>query len=121
LPFQNEGLESQQLGLKLVRWHGVYDRVDTVWLRWTTLTGELLLLPEEIEAERANAEAKRANAEAKRANAAEQRAQIAFSEGEQKKALETARKMLAKGFDLADISELTDLTIDELATIKYKK
>ena len=30
LPFKNESLESQQLGLKLVRWQGVYDRVDTV-------------------------------------------------------------------------------------------
>ncbi len=128
LPFKNESLESQQLGLKLVRWQGVYDRVDTVWLRWTTLTGELLLLPAEIEAERADVaeikaiqEKQRTNAEAKRANAAEQRAQVAFSEGEQQgkqeKALETARKMLAKGFDLADIAELTDLSIDELVML----
>jgi Uma2 family endonuclease len=60
LPFKNEELESQQLGLKLVRWRGVYDRVDTVWLRWSTLTGELLLLPAEIEAKRANAAEQRA-------------------------------------------------------------
>ena len=74
------------------------------------MTGELLLLPAEIEA-------KRANTEAERANTAEQRAQVAFSEGKQEKALETARKMLAKGFDQADIAELTDLSIDELAML----
>ncbi len=73
------------------------------------------------EKQRADVAERQAKAEAKRANTAEQRAQKAFSEGEQKKALETARKMLAKGFDLADITELTGLSIDELATIKYNK
>jgi Uma2 family endonuclease len=71
-----------------------------------------------VQAKRAETEAKRAETEAKRANAAEQRAQVALKEGEQKRALETARKMLAKGFDLADIAELTDLSIDELSTLK---
>jgi len=95
------------------------------------LTGEVLLdvtkLEEALESEVEKAkearqqalyEKQRAEAEAKRANAAEQRAQIAFSDGEQKKALETAGKMLAKGFDLAEIAELTGLSIDELAGLK---
>jgi len=34
--------QSQQLGLALVQWQGVYKGVETVWLRWTTLNGELL-------------------------------------------------------------------------------
>ena len=34
---------SPQLQLFLLRWHGVYRGVETVWLRWATLDGELLL------------------------------------------------------------------------------
>jgi Uma2 family endonuclease len=103
------------------------------------LTGEVLLdvveLKEALESEvekakaatqqaeqQAKAQAKRAEAETRRANAAEQRAQVAFSNGEQQGRLtekqQTARKMLAKGFDLTDIAELTDLSIDELTTLK---
>jgi len=37
--------------------------------------------------------------------------------GERNKALETARKMLAKGYDLAEIAELTGLSPDDLATL----
>jgi Uma2 family endonuclease len=84
LPLTNDGFVSQQLGLKLICWHGVYRNVETTWLRWATLDGELLLLPREIEAQRAEAadqraeaEAKRAAAEAKRAEAADQRAEAA--------------------------------------------
>jgi predicted transposase/invertase (TIGR01784 family) len=38
-------------------------------------------------------------------------------EGSQQKAIETARKMLAKGFSLTDISELTGLSANELAQL----
>ncbi len=41
-----------------------------------------------------------------------------FEKGQQQKALETASKMLAKGYDLAEIAELTGLSADEL---HYKK
>jgi predicted transposase/invertase (TIGR01784 family) len=78
-------------------------------------------LKAQAEAQRAEAEAQRANAEAKRADAAEQRAQTAFSNGEQKKALETARQMLADGLDSAIVIKYTGLSIDELATIKYNE
>ena len=108
LPFKNDGFISQQLGLKLFLWRGVYDRINTVWLRWALQTGELLLLPQEIEA--------------KRANAAEQRAQVAFSEGEQQGRLtekqEIARNLLAKGLDPVLVADTTGLSIDELATLK---
>jgi len=40
-----------------------------------------------------------------------------FEKGQQQKALETARKMLAKGYDLTEIAELTGLSSDELATL----
>ncbi|MEM9007399.1 MAG: Uma2 family endonuclease [Cyanobacteria bacterium P01_F01_bin.86] len=35
-------LVSQQLGLELVRWQGVFKAVETTWLRWSTLDGVLL-------------------------------------------------------------------------------
>ena len=49
--------------------------IDTVWLRWFTLDGELLLLPDEAEAQRADAEAQHAAQEKQRADLAEQRAE----------------------------------------------
>jgi Uma2 family endonuclease len=110
LPLKNGGFISQQLGLALAPWRGIYKNVDAIWLRWATIKGNLLLLPEEIETQRAEAEAQRANA-------AEQRAEVAFEEGEQKKAVETARKMLAKGYELAEIAELTSLSTAELVTL----
>jgi len=42
-------LISQQLGLALVRWEGVFNHVKAVWLRWATLDDELLPTPQEYE------------------------------------------------------------------------
>jgi Uma2 family endonuclease len=39
---ENNRYISQQLGLALVHWQGAYRGVATTWLRWETLTGELL-------------------------------------------------------------------------------
>lgn len=69
-------LVSHQLGLTLIRWLGTYRGVETTWLRWATLAGELLLLPEETQLQRANAEAQRADTEAQRANVEAQRANV---------------------------------------------
>jgi Uma2 family endonuclease len=85
LPFQTDGFISQTLGLKLIRWHGVYKETKIVWLRWATLSGELLLLPEEIEAKRALQEKQRAQAEAKRAEQEKQRAQAEAKRAVQEK------------------------------------
>lgn len=73
LPLESDHFVSQQLGLTLIRWQGVYKGVETIWLRWATLAGELLLLPEE-------------SAE-QRAQTAEQRAQTAEAEIARLKAL----------------------------------
>jgi predicted transposase/invertase (TIGR01784 family) len=48
----------------------------------------------------------------------EQIQQDRFEKGLQQKALETATKMLAKGYDLAEIAELTGLSIEELKNLK---
>jgi len=42
-------LMSDELGLALVRWEGVFNGVKAVWLRWATLEGELLPTAEEYE------------------------------------------------------------------------
>jgi len=110
LPLKNEGFTSQQLGLTLVLWRGSYKNVEAVWLRWATIKGNLLLLPEEIEAQRAQAEAQRAHA-------AEQRAEVAYEKGEQNQAIETACKMLADGLDSTTIMKYTGLSPNDLAAL----
>jgi len=41
-------LISQQLGLALVRWEGIYQEESARWLRWATLDGTLLPTPQEV-------------------------------------------------------------------------
>jgi Uma2 family endonuclease len=68
---QDESLWSEQLGLWLGPWQGVFQRVDATWLRLWTPDGDLVLTLAEAEAQRAEAEAQRADVEAQRADAAE--------------------------------------------------
>jgi len=75
LPLKNDCFTSQSLGLKLLLWHGFYKNIETTWLRWATLDGDLLLLPEEIEAQRADAEAQRAEQERQQKEQAQERAE----------------------------------------------
>jgi Uma2 family endonuclease len=46
-------LVSNILGLGLQRWEGKYRGVDTIWLRWATLDGQLLPTAEEQQRQRA--------------------------------------------------------------------
>jgi len=65
LVFNEQGwLISQSLGLALVRWSGSYRGVMAVWLRWATLSGEVLLTGREL----AEQERKRAEQERERAD-----------------------------------------------------
>jgi F0F1-type ATP synthase epsilon subunit len=61
-------LLSQTLGLALVRWEGIYQEVETRWLRWATLSGALLPTPQEVavETQRRVTEAQRQATEAQR-------------------------------------------------------
>jgi Uma2 family endonuclease len=55
---------SQQLQLALIKWSGVYHGIDTIWLRWQTLEGELLPTEREVseqEKQRAEIEKQRAD------------------------------------------------------------
>lgn len=77
LLLENEHFVSQQLGLALVRWQGIYKGVETTWLRWATLTGDLLLLPEETETQRAQRAEQQAQVAEQQAQVAKQQAQVA--------------------------------------------
>lgn len=67
-------LLSERLGLALTRWHGWYEEVETTWLRWATLDGEVLPTPQEaLEAERRRATAAETEVERLRAPLAEAR------------------------------------------------
>jgi Uma2 family endonuclease len=101
LPFSNDCFLSQQLGLKLIRWRGLYKNVETTWLRWATLEGDLVLLPAEIEAQRAEAETKRAEAEFQRAEKERQQKEQALqrAEAETQRAARLAQILREQGID----------------------
>ena len=92
LVFNEQGwLISQSLGLALVRWSGKYRGVTTVWLRWATLSGEVLLTGHELaEQERDRAEQAHERAEQERERA----------EQERERADRLAEKLRSLGIDL---------------------
>ncbi|BBD54103.1 Uma2 family endonuclease [Planktothrix agardhii] len=78
-PDQFNRLFSQQLGLSLVRWSGVYKTVETVWLRWATSEGEILPTPDELsaqKAEQAQLQAEQAQLQAEQAQLQAEQAQL---------------------------------------------
>ena len=105
---ERQRIVSPLLELALIRWHGVFGDVETTWLRWATLAGEILPTPAEAaqrqaqrehrkaelerqraqqEQQRAQQEQQRAQQERQRANEAEQRAQSAEAEVDRLRAL----------------------------------
>jgi Uma2 family endonuclease len=97
-------LISQQLQLALVRWQGVYGGVNTVWLRWQTLDGELLptsyehAVMAEIKAQGAETFAREAVIKAQDAEAKAQEAIMKAQEAEIK-----AQEMEKRSQDLENI------------------
>ncbi|MEA5546464.1 Uma2 family endonuclease [Limnoraphis robusta] len=86
-PDEQGRLISQQLDLALVKWSGSYREINTVWLRWATLEGELLPTTEEI------AEQQRQRAEQQR-----QRAELAEQQLEQLK-----QQLRERGIDMPEL------------------
>ncbi|MBE9114657.1 Uma2 family endonuclease [Lusitaniella coriacea LEGE 07157] len=82
---------SRALELALVRWQGSFRGVEATWLRWATLEGELLLLPEE------------------RAEAAELRAENADRARQ-----EAIPRLLGMGLTLEQVAEALGLTVEEV-------
>ncbi len=87
-------LPSTCLGLALVQWRGTYAGVKTVWLRWATVDGELLLTEAETASRYAQAEKLRAEQEKLRAEQEKLRANQ-----EQQRAEKLAAKLRAMGVD----------------------
>jgi len=83
------------LGLWVGKWEGMIQNDTTTWLRFYDQAGNLVLLPEEAEYQRAEAERQRAEAEYQRAEAERQRA-----EAERQKAERLAERLRALGEDV---------------------
>jgi Uma2 family endonuclease len=102
---------SEQLKLALVRWQGVYHGIDSVWLRWQTLDGELLPTDKEVsevQKQRAEAEKQRAEAEKQRAEAEKQRADTEKQRAEAEKQRADTEKQRADQAQL-EIAKLKEL------------
>ena len=88
-----------------MRWSGIYQGTEAVWLRWATLDGELLPLGEEIaEQERQNAKQERQNAEQQR-----QRAEQAESQLRQ-----VAFNLLQNGMSIDQVVQITGLSQEQI-------
>ncbi|WP_342745922.1 hypothetical protein [Brunnivagina elsteri] len=82
-------------------WQGIYKGVNTTWLRWSTLDGQLLLSSEEI----AEQEQQRAEKEKQRAEQEKQRADNAELQLKQ-----VAANLLQQGMNVQQVAGLTGLS-----------
>lgn len=108
--------ELTEIGLSVKLWEGVFEGKNQIWLRWYDSRGNLI----PTGAERAEQEYRRAEQERRRAEEAEKKAASAEKNGAQSKALETARRMLDKGFAPDEICEITGLSAPEVEAILPK-
>lgn len=95
VPNAQNQLVSQSLGLALVRWQGDYKAINTTWLRWATLDGELLPTPQEI------------------ADEQRQRAEQAESQLRQ-----VAINLLQQGMPVEQVVQLTGLSPSEVEQLR---
>ena len=96
--FTEQGwLISDALELALIRWSGNYRNVETTWLRWATLEGEILPTGQELaQQERQRAEEARQRAEQERQRAEQERQR---AEQEKVRADRLAAKLRELGID----------------------
>jgi hypothetical protein len=94
LPFLNNCFISKKLGLKLIRWRDIYKNVKTTWLRWATRDGDLLLLPAEIEVQRADLERQQKEQALQRADLERQQKEQALQRAER-----LAQRLREQGID----------------------
>jgi Uma2 family endonuclease len=88
-------LISQRLGLALRHWQGFYKGVEATWLRWVTLSGELLPTPQE-EAEQSQQQAELAQQQAELAQQQAKEAQQQAKEAQQQAELAQQQVELAQ-------------------------
>ena len=97
-------LVSQRLELALVRWQGEYRGVNTVWLRWATLEGEILPNAPELAAsaqQKAQLAQQKAELAQQELQLAQQELQLAQKDTQsaQQKADKLATKLMELGID----------------------
>jgi Uma2 family endonuclease len=104
-PDEENHLVSQALGLLLLHWQGSYKGVETTWLRWATLEGELLPTMEEQERQRTEQERQRTEQERQRAERVESQLQ------------QTARNLLQSGMTVEQVAKITGFSAAEIAQL----
>jgi Uma2 family endonuclease len=102
---EQQQLVSQALGLALVRWSGEYKEINTTWLRWAYLDGELIPTTEEL----LQQEKQRADQEQQRADQEQQRADQVESQLRQ-----VAQNLLRQGMTVEQVASLTGLLESEV-------
>ena len=105
IPLNERGQRvSQALGLALVRWQGCYRGIEATWLRWATLTGELLPLSQEM----AKQERERAEQERERAEQAESQLDSC------------ALELLREGMSVERVARLTGLSQERVRDLSHR-
>jgi Uma2 family endonuclease len=99
---------SRALGLALQLWEGNYKGVETTWLRWANVEGDVLPTEREI----ADRERQRADEASQRADEASQRADRAESQLQQ-----VALNLIQQGMDLDQVERMTGLSRDRLESL----
>ena len=107
-PTPQNTLVSPALELALVRWEGSYKSFPAVWLRWASLSGEVLPIAEEI----ADRERDRADLAQQQADLMQQRAEQAESQFRQ-----AVLNLRQTGMPIAQIAQITGLSEAQVEAI----
>ena len=128
-PISQNRLISPALDLALVRWEGIYKKIPAVWLRWASLSGEVLPIAEEIaeqERERtllaqqqANLAQQQVNLAQQQANLAQQQANLAQQRADsaESQIRQVVLNLLQTGMPIAQISQITGLPESQIEAI----
>ncbi|NMG10781.1 Uma2 family endonuclease [Brasilonema sp. UFV-L1] len=96
----------QTLGLWVGTWNGLVENDDTAWLRFYDEAGNVVLLPEEAQQQRANQEQQRADAQQQQANQ------------ERQARLNAVPQLLEMGLSVEQIAQALSLTVVEVEEMR---
>jgi hypothetical protein len=99
-------LWSQSVGFWVGTWQGQVEDDDAVWLRFYDEAGNVVLLPEEAQQQRADNEQQRADNEQQRANA------------ERQARLNAVSQLLDMGMTQEQVAQILSLTVAEVEIIR---
>lgn len=96
----------ESLRLWLGTWKGVIEDDDAVWLRFYDEAGNLVLLPEEAEQQRADTQQQRADTQQQRADA------------ERQARLDAVSQLLQMGLSIEQVAQALSLTVQEVEAVR---